>query len=308
MINETLLAALASSMVTMAVPLLFVSLGELIAERAGIINIGLEGLLLIGAFTAMAGATFSGSSAVGIGLSLLVGALLGGGLAFFIVGRNANQVVAGTALNLLAIGLTGVAYRAAFGVTGTVLIVSPTPSLSVPLLASLPVVGPALFSQTILGYGSFILVPSLALFLTRTRPGLQLRMSGENPRAAETQGVNVRLIRTMSLLICGVLAAAGGAYLAVDYARTFVEGMSAGRGFIALAIVVVGRRSAWGITAAALFLGLATALQFHIQALNFAIPHQLILILPYVLTLLVMAGYVGRERPPAALGQPYERD
>jgi simple sugar transport system permease protein len=132
-------------------------------------------------------------------------------------------------------------------------------------------------------------------------------MVGENPAAAEAQGVSVRRIRIAAIVVCGVLAAAGGAYLAVAYARTFVEGMSAGRGFIALAIVIVGRYSAWGILAAALFFGLATALQFHFQALGLNIPYQFFLVLPYLLTLLVLAGYVGRTRAPAALGQPYER-
>jgi len=132
-------------------------------------------------------------------------------------------------------------------------------------------------------------------------------MVGENPQAAEAQGVAVERTRTCALVLCGALAAAGGAYLAVAYARTFVEGMSAGRGFIALAIVIVGRRSAWGILLAALFFGFATALQFHFQALGLNVPFQFFLILPYVLTLLVLAGAAGKANAPAALGQPYER-
>ena len=305
--DAALLTALASSMVTMAIPLLLAALGELIAERAGIINIGLEGFLLIGAFTAMAGAFFYASAAVGIALALACGAILGGGFAFFVVRRNANQVVVGTAFNLLAIGLTGVAYRAVFGTTGAALTIEGTPSIPIPLLYSIPVLGPAVFAQTILGYASFILVPCVGFGLTRTLPGLKLRMVGENPRAAETQGVPVGATRTVALVLCGLLATAAGAYLAVGYAKTFVEGMSAGRGFIALAIVIIGRRSAWGIMLAALFFGLATALQFHFQALNLAIPHQFLLMLPYVLTLLVLAGYAGQTRSPAALGLPYTR-
>jgi simple sugar transport system permease protein len=255
----------------------------------------------------MAGSYFSGSSLAGIALALLCGAALAAVFSFFVVVQNANQVVAGTALNLLALGLTGVAYRAAFGVTGAALTIGGSPTIPTPLLQSVPILGPSFFQQSALGYAAFVLVPCIAFGLARTVPGLRLRMAGENPAAAEAQGVSVRRIRIAAIVACGVLAAAGGAYLAVAYARTFVEGMSAGRGFIALAIVIVGRYSAWGILAAALFFGLATALQFHFQALGLSIPYQFFLILPYVLTLLVLAGYVGRTRAPAALGQPYER-
>ncbi len=304
--EHSLLTALATSTVIMAVPLLLAALGELIAERAGVINIGLEGLLLAGAFAAMAGAYFSGSPGVGVAAALLSGAALGAGFAFFVVVRDANQVVAGTALNLLAVGITGVAYRAAFGVTGTALTIPGTAAVPIPLLHALPVLGASLFTQTLLGYAAFALVPLAAFALGRTLPGLRLRMVGENPRAAETQGVAVRRTRAAALVICGALAAAGGAYLALAYARTFVEGMSAGRGFIALAIVIVGRWSPWGIVVSALLFGLFTALQFHFQALGLAVPYQFFLILPYVLTLLVLSGYVGRAQAPAALGQPYE--
>jgi general nucleoside transport system permease protein len=302
-----LFTALAGSMVTMAVPLLLAALGELIAERAGVINIGLEGLILVGAFTALVTAMFSGSAELGIGAALAVGALFGAGFAFFVVQRNANQVVAGTALNLLAVGLTGVAYRAIFGITGAALTIPGAAVLPIPLLSRLPVIGPSFFSQTLLAYAGFTLVPLIGFVLMRTVPGLTLRMVGESPYAAETQGVDVARTRTVALLLCGALAAAGGAYLAVAYAKTFVEGMSAGRGFIALAIVIVGRRAPAGVLLAALLFGLATALQFHFQALGLAVPFQFFLILPYALTLLVLAGSPGRFSAPAALGQPYER-
>ena len=306
--DQAILTGLAASTVTMAVPLLLAALGELIAERSGTINIGLEGMLLMGAFTALIAAYFSGSSALGIGLAVGAGALFGLLMAYFVVGANANQVVAGAALNLLALGLTGVAYRAVFGVTGSAITVRGAPAFSVPVLRSLPVFGAAVFQQTLLGYASFVLVPLLAFALAGTLPGLALRMVGENPRAAEAQGVHVKRVRTLALVACGALAAAGGAFLSVVYANTFVEGMSAGRGFIALAVVIVGRWSAWGILLAALFFGLASSLQFQFQALGVAVPYQLFLMLPYVLTLVVLAGYAGRARPPAALGQGYRRD
>lgn len=294
-------------MVTMAVPLLFPALGELIAERAGMLNIGLEGLVLGGAFSAFVAAMFGGSTALGLAAALAVGAVLGAGLAFFVVHRNANQVVAGTALNLLVLGLTGVAYRAIFGVTGAALTIPGSDALPLPPLSALPIIGPAFFRQPPLAYAAFVLVPCLAFILARTVPGLQLRMAGENPHAAEAQGVAVERTRIVALVLCGLLASAGGAYLALAYAKTFVEGMSAGRGFIALAIVIVGRRSAWGILIAALLFGFATALQFHFQALALPVPFQFFLILPYLLTLIVLAFHTGRGAAPAALGQPYDR-
>jgi ABC-type uncharacterized transport system permease subunit len=306
--SADLLTSVLQSTVTMAVPLLLAALGELIAERGGIINIGLEGMLLSGAFAAMAVTYSTGSPLLGLFTAWGVGLVLGALFAYVVVRYSANQVVVGTALNLLAVGLTGVAYRAVFGVTGVALTVTGFTPMPIPGLSSLPIVGQALFAQTGLGYLAFALVPLIAFGLYKTMPGLKLRMVGENPRAAAAQGVAVEWTQTYALLACGVLASTAGAYLAIAYARTFVEGMSAGRGFIALAIVIFGRWSAWGILGAALLFGLATALQFHVQALGLAIPYQFLLMLPYVLTLLVLAGYAGATRAPAALGVPLENE
>lgn len=301
----SLLTALLTSTVTMAVPLLLAALGELLAERAGVINVGLEGMILTGAFAGMVTMYSTGSSLLGVFAALVAGVALGALFSVAVVRQNANQVVAGVALNLLAVGITGVGYRAIFGVTGAALTVGGLTPLPIPLLTHLPIVGAALFSQTALGYLAFALVPACAALVSRTIPGLQLRMAGENPHAAAAQGVAVARVRTLALLACGALAGLAGADLAIVYARTFVEGMSAGRGFIALAIVIFGRWSPWGILAAALLFGLATALQFHFQALALAVPYQFFLMLPYVLTLIALAVSAGRTRAPAALGQPY---
>jgi general nucleoside transport system permease protein len=300
--DTTLLTGILQSTVAMAVPLLLAAQGELLAERGGIINVGLEGMMLLGAFAAMAVTYFTGMPVLGVLAAWAAGLGLAALFAYVVIGNAANQVVTGIAVNLLALGLSGVAYRALFGVTGAALTVAGVEAIPLPILSSLPIVGPALLTQSWLGYLAFALVPVLAFFLYRTMAGLQLRMVGENPQAAAAQGVNVRLTRTLAVLGCGLLAATGGAYLAIAYAHTFVEGMSAGRGFIALAIVIFGRWSALGILAAALLFGFATALQFHVQALGWPIPYQFLLMLPYVLTLLVLAGYAGASRAPAALG------
>jgi len=301
-----LITGLLQSTVAMAVPLLFAALGELLAERAGVINIGLEGLMVTGAFAALVTVSFTGVPFLGLLAAWVSGLLLALLFAYVVVVHSGNQVVAGTALNLLAFGLTGVAYRAIFGVTGAALTVSGFLPSPIPVLSALPCVGPAFFTQTTLGYLAFALVPLLGFGLQRTIPGLKLRMVGENPNAAAAQGVAVRFTQTLALLACGMLAATGGAFLSIAYAGTFVEGMTAGRGFIALAIVIFGRWSASGIGGAALLFGLATALQFHVQALGLPIPYQFLLMLPYVLTLIVLAGYAGKTHAPAALGRPLE--
>ncbi len=274
-----------------------------ISEKAGVVNIGLEGFLLLGAFTAFAVAHATGSTTTAIVAALLVGGVVGAGFAFLVVQCNANQIVVGTALNLFATGATGVLYRAVFGVTGSVLVVDGSPTIAIPALVNLPVIGAALFRQTPLAYACLALVPACAYALMRTRVGLQLRMAGENPRAAAMQGVRVARMRALAVITCGIFGAAGGAYLALDYTHTFVEGMSAGRGFIALAIVIVGRRWASGILAAALLFGFAIALQFHFQALALDIPFQFFLILPYVATLLLLALSAGDTNAPAGLGK-----
>jgi ABC-type uncharacterized transport system permease subunit len=297
-----LLTGILQSTVAMAVPLLLAALGELLAERSGIINVGLEGIVLLGAFAALVVTYLTGTPWLGLSAAWAAGLACGGLFAYVVVMQGANQVVTGIALNLLALGLSGVAYRAIFGVTGAALTIRGFDPLPLPWLSALPIVGAALFAQGGLGYFAFALVPLVSLGFSRTLPGLALRMVGENPHAAAAQGVRVRLTQTLSVLACGLLAATAGAYLSIVYARTFVEGMSAGRGFIALAIVIFGRWSPFGILGAALLFGLATAVQFHVQALGFAIPYQFALMFPYVLTLLVLAGYAGRTRPPAALG------
>ena len=290
----------------MAVPLLLAALGELIAERAGVLNIGLEGMLLSGAFAALVVALPTGSTALGVAAR------------WRSAPRSACSRTLRRALEREPGGrghgaqpprrrphrrrLSRRVRRHRRGADDR-----RAPVLPIPCVARTAGHRPALFNQTLLGYAAFAASRSSAGRWRARSPGCSLRMVGENPSAAETQGVAVRRTRIAALICCGVLAAAGGAYLSLAYANTFVEGMSAGRGFIALAIVIVGRRHPVGVMLAALFFGFATALQFHFQAMGLHVPFQFFLILPYVMTLLVLAGRVGRATAPAALGQPYER-
>lgn len=301
-----MLTSILQSTVAMAVPLLLAAEGELIVERAGVINVGIEGLILVGAFAAMAVAYATASPLLAVVAAMAAGTAMAAGFAWAVAVAGANQVVAGIAVNLVALGLTGVAYRAMFGITGTALTLEGLAAWPVPAFAGLPVIGPAFFAQSWLGYGAFLLVPLLAWGLFRTLAGVRLRMVGEAPLAAAAQGVPVIRTQVLAVVGCGALAAAGGAYLAVAYAHTFVEGMSAGRGFIALAIVIFGRWSPVGILVASLVFGLATALQFHVQALGLPIPYQILLALPYLLTLVALAGRGTTAQSPAALGTTIE--
>lgn len=303
--DEALLSGILQTTVAMAVPLLLAALGELLVERAGVVNIGLEGMILVGAFAAMVTSYFTGQPWLGVLAGMAAGVGLSGLLALPVIGFGANQVVCGAALNLLALGATGVAYRGIFGMTGSALMVGGSPSLPLPLLSEVPVLGAAIFQQPLLGYVAFLLVPAVHYWLYRTVWGLAWRMTGEDPYAAAAQGVRVEVVRAAALLACGALAGLAGAYLVLAYTKTFVEGMSAGRGFIALAIVIFGGWSAWGVLGAASLFGFAVALQFHVQALGLAVPYQAALALPYVLTLVVLALSGARWRAPLALGKEY---
>lgn len=290
----------------MAVPLLLAALGELLVERAGIINIGVEGTLLVGALVAAVAAHHTGVPWVAAGAALFGGVLLGCVFALVAVMLGGNQVITGTALNLAAFGASGVAYRAIFGVTGAALTVPTFAAQPIPWLSDLPMVGEALFRQPVVGYLAFLLAPVVGWFLYRTLPGLRWRMAGENPNAAAAQGVDVQRVRCVAVLVGSALSALAGAYLVLAYTRTFVEGMSAGRGFIALALVVFSGWSPTGVLTGALLFGFATAVQFHVQASGWAIPYQFSLMLPYLLTLSVLATAGRRRLGPAALAREEE--
>ena len=300
--------ALLHSTLVAATPLLLAALGEALVERSGVINIGLEGILLVGAFAGMVGSYFTGSPVFGLLLGGLSGVLLVLLFAWLTVGLGADQIVVGVSTNLLAAGLTGVLYRGLFGVTGQALTVVTFPTISIPLLHSAPFLGPALFQHTVLVYLSLLLVPVIGFLLFHTRFGLQLQAVGEYPQAAETLGISVVWMRSLALVVEGLLGGMAGSYLSLAYSNTFIEGMSAGRGFIALAIVIFGRWHPFGVLGGALFFGAATAFQFHLQALGSAIPYQFVLMLPYGLTLLALAFAGTRISPPSALGQAYKRE
>ncbi len=298
--------ALLEATCRLAVPLLIAALGELVVERSGLINIGIEGTMLTGAFVGFAVAAATGSPSAGVLGAGLAGMGVGGLFAFFTVVHRVDQVVVGMAVNLLALGATGLGARALYAGNPPA---APTLSVvPVPGLVEIPVLGPALFAQTPFAYAAMGLAAVIACGLARTRPGLRLRAVGESASAADREGVSVDGVRFRAVLIGSLLAGVAGATLTLAQSDTFTEGMTAGRGFIALAIVIFGRWHPGGIVAAALFFGAATALQFRLQARGSEIPYPVFLMFPYLVTLAILALAGGRASAPADLGRPYRRE
>jgi len=301
------LTAFLDATVRTATPLALAALGESVTERSGVINLGLEGAIIAGAFGALVGAGLA-TGIVGAGAGFVVGALAGLAtaalFALFAVVLRADQIITGTAVTLAALGLTGMLYEARYGASGAALATPTTPPLAVPGLSALPLVGRSLFAQPPSTYLLYLLVPALWWFAGRTHAGLALRAVGERPDAAAAAGVRPRRVQLAAVLFGGLLGGVSGATLVVAQAGTFAEGMSAGRGFIAIAVVVLGRWHPVGVVLAALLFGAASALQYLFQSMGWVVPYQLFLALPYVLTLVVLAGASGRRATaPASLGR-----
>lgn len=290
-----------------ATPLALAALGETVVERAGVINIGLEGIVLAGAFGGLVAAGGGGAGIAGVATGFLgaavAGALIAAAFALFTVAMRADQIITGTAINLLAVGLTGALYRGLYGATGAALSIPTTGTTAIPALSAIPIVGSAFFDQPAPTYAIYLLAPLLWWWLYRTHAGLALRAVGEHPEAARVAGIPVRRVQWIAIVFGGVLGGIGGGTLVLSQAGTFAEGMSAGRGFIAIAIVVLGRWHPLGVLLASFLFGAASALQFFFQAMGWTVPYQLFLALPYVLTLFALAGIAGRVVAPAALGR-----
>jgi general nucleoside transport system permease protein len=302
------LEAFLEASVRLAAPLALAALGETVSERAGVLNIGLEGSLIGGALGGALGALAAGDPWAGAVAGGLAGMLLATVFAVFTVTLNGDQIITGTAVTLGGLGFTGVVYQGVFGATGTALTLPTLPAVAIPGLSAIPLVGDALFRQAPTVYLAYLLAPLLWWFLFRTERGLELRAVGEEPAAAEAAGIRVGRVRFGAVLFGGLMAGLAGAHLALAHTGTFAQGMSAGKGFIAIAVVVLGRWNPLGVLAAALFFGAASAFQFFLQAVGVDAPYQVILALPYLLTLAALAGWVGRARAPAGLALPWPRD
>jgi general nucleoside transport system permease protein len=298
--------ALYAAAVRLAVPVFLAALGETFAERAGLVNVGLEAMMLAGAFGAILGTYLAGNWLVGVAVGVCFGLAVAAVQALFAVTLEADQIVSGIALNIALLGLTAFLARTIWD-GGNVPQVDHTNAVSLPALGDLPLVGPILFQQNPLVYTTYLLAVLGWWLLVRTRWGLELRGCGEDPRACDSLGIPVLARRWQVMAVCGALAALGGVTIALAELYTWADGMSGGRGFIALAVVIIARWSPSRAVLAALLFGGCEALALRMQATTTAVPSELLLTLPYLVTLLVYAGVVGRTIPPAALGRPYIR-
>jgi ABC-type uncharacterized transport system permease subunit len=298
---ELLLAPFLEATVRTATPLAFAALGELVTERAGVMNLGLEGTIIIGCIAAMLAAQAWGIPA-GFGAALLAGVLFSALFAWFVVAVRTDHIITGTAFTVLGLGISGTIFRATTA-GGTATTTGTLGELEIPLLSQIPLVGRALFAQPAPTYLLYVLAPLLVWWIARTHGGLSLRAVGERPDAARAAGVPVTRVRALAILFSGAMGGLCGATLVLAQVGSFNEGMSAGRGFIAIAIVALGRWSALGVTGAAVVFGGAFALQYLFQSLALDVPYQVFLALPYVLTLVLLAALRGRARAPESLGR-----
>jgi general nucleoside transport system permease protein len=300
-------SALFAAMLRFATPLVFAAMGGILSERSGVINIGLEGMMLMGAFFGIFGADLLGSWLLGAVVGMAAGGVLALVHAVFSIHLRADQVVSGTAVNLLALGITGYVFLAHYGDQGTPGEVPRVPEIDLPGITEIPFVGDAIGEANLFTWAALLLVPLLALFLFRSAPGLRLRSVGEKPLAAESVGVPVIRTRYLAVVSSGVLAALGGVYLSIAFVGSFSQGMTAGRGFIALAAVIFGAWRPFGALAAALLFGFSSAVAQRLPAFSESLA-ILFQALPYVLVLVVVAGLIGRSRPPASIGLPYVKE
>lgn len=303
--NVALYGLLAGS-VTLAVPLIFGSLSGVLCERSGVVNIAIEGQLLFGAFAAAVAASLSGSAFVGLVAAAVAGVLVSLVLAVFSIRYVVNQVIVGVVLNVLVSGLTGFLFSAVLSEDSERWNSPPRlPVIDIPLLADIPVIGPILFQQTIVGYLMYVAVAVVYIALYHSRWGLRTRAVGEHPKAADTLGVNVNRMRFMNVLLAGVVAGVGGSFFTLVAVSGFGRDMTAGQGYIALAALIFGRWNPIGAFFAALLFGFATNLSNVLSLLGTPVPDQFLRMLPYVVTVFAVAGLVGRSRAPGASGIPY---
>lgn len=301
------LSSLLAGTIRLATPILLPALGQLYTQRAGILNLGVEGTMLMGAISAFTVACISGSLWLGLLSGIVMGVIFSVLMAWLSVTMHANQVIAGIGLNILASGLAAYIYRVIFGIRALPAQITPFQSLDVAGLSDIPLIGPVLFGHNVMVYLTFLLVPITWFILEKTVFGLRIKAVGEHPRAADSKGISVEKTRYLSVLIGGAYAGAGGAFMTIAYMNVFTENIIGGFGYIAVSVVIFARfmpvRSMWG----ALIFGCASALQLRLQTQGSGIPSQLLLMLPYVMTIVALIFSSKRAAFPSAYTIPYSR-
>lgn len=304
--------AVLTSTIRQSTPIILGALAGIMCERSGVINIGIEGMMLIAAFLAFLFNVWTGSLFLATIGALLVGALIGAFHALMAITLKVDQIIAGTVINILAVGFTGYFYQQGLTTQGKM-----TP-ITIPLLADIPLIGPVFFTNPPITYLSLLLVGFIHMVLFRTAWGLRTRAVGEHPAAADTVGIAVNRVRYINVIIGGMLAGLAGGFLTLEAVGSFERNMTNGRGFVALAVMIFGKWTPFGAWGGSLLFGFANAMQSQIQFLQNQLPPwlswvaqtppQFIGMLPYLLTIVVLAGFVGRARPPAAVGKVYEKE
>ncbi len=301
-----LFAVFLGSSIRLAAPLLLAGIGEMVSERAGVLNMSIEGMMLTSAFAAAVGAWATGNPLIGLLIGIVAVQPVALLQAFLSNSLRANQIVSGIGINILVLGATTLAYREIFGARSRAEI----PGLSKvkpPLIGDIPVIGSAVFEQVWLLYAGIAVIVLVALTLRYTAVGLAIHAAGAEPRAVDKSGLSVTGIRYGCVLFAGFMASLAGAFLSIGDIHTFTEGMTRGAGYLAIASVIFGKWRIGGTTLACLLFGAATALQFQLPALGIEVPNALLIMLPYLLALLAVGGLVGRQMAPPALGEAYQR-
>ena len=301
-----LITSFLSSTMRMATPLLICGLGLVFSANAGIVNIGMEGFMLIGALMGCIGSYWTGSAVMGAVIAMASTVIIAAVFAFFCLNLQADQTVVGAAINIFASGFTITLNRIIFGTTAVAKIAT-YDEVAIPLLSKIPVIG-TIFNQSVVCYVAFLLVPVVGYIMKKTHIGLEVRSVGENPRAADTLGISVNGTRWWTILLSGAFAGLAGSYMSMGQLSFFTEGMVSGKGYMALAVVVLGCYSAYGVLGASLVFGAGLALMYRLQAAGTGVPYQIILMLPYVITLIAVCGFVRKSRSPAASAIPYSKE
>lgn len=304
---DTITSFLASDIRT-ATPILIAALGIVFSERAGIVNIGTEGLMLIGSLVCVAGSYYTGSVLLGTIIGMIITMLFALVFGYFTITVKADQTVVGTAINIFAGGFTIALNRVLFGLNTSIPKIDVFDKVKIPVLGDIPIIGESLFNQSVPVYLAFLAIPLAWFVLQKTNIGLKIRAVGENPKACDTVGINVYKTRYMTVLYSGLMAGFAGAFVSMGQLSFFSEGMVAGRGFMALAAVVFGNYTPVGVMIASLVFGAGEALQYRLQALNTGIPYQFLVMLPYVITVVAICLLVRKSNKPASSAVPYVKE
>jgi simple sugar transport system permease protein len=308
LVDIAFISGLIGATMRMATPIIFATLGEILSERAGVLNLGIEGIMLMGAMTGFLVTFASGSIWLGVLAAAGVGMLLGLLMAFLAVYLGLSQHVSGLGITLFATGLAMFIYRLHFGSPTVPPIIQPFKQITLPLLSAIPVIGPGLFTQYSLTYIAWLLVPALSILLYKTKLGLKIRTVGENPVVADTVGVNVLLTRTLCLVAGGALMGIGGAFLTLAHQNMFLIDVIGGRGWVAIAMVIFGNWDPLKGAFGALIFGFLDALQLRLQGLGIAVSFHLFLMIPYLLTIVALISVSRKASIPAGLLKPYRRE